>query len=89
MLVFICQKFLLWVREGKLGESFFLHLLILSCLQLKIIPTPQWYVWRWYTLLSYMILTCTLFYTFEICPNLKHCKTQKFCLIFSKIITQI
>lgn len=39
----ISQKFLLSFRWERLEECIFLHLIVLTCLQLKIILMPKWY----------------------------------------------
>ena len=40
-------------RKGELGESLSLHLLLLKCLQLKIINKPKQRILRWIVLNSY------------------------------------
>lgn len=49
--------FLVWEREGRLllgrkrkAGELFLHLLFVSCLQLKLILMPKWHILGWHTL---------------------------------------
>ena len=44
------QKFLLFVRYEKVWEGFFLDLLILIWLQLKIIAVTEWSILGWHIL---------------------------------------
>ena len=50
MAVSISQKFLLFVRYEKVWEGFFLDLLILIWLQLKIITVTEWSILGWHIL---------------------------------------
>lgn len=53
--VLISLKFLSLVTEGKFWEGFFLGLLILNYLQLRIIHIQKWHMTRWCILSSYRI----------------------------------
>ena len=49
-------EFLLLIKEGRLQEGFFLHLLNLRCLHLKRILLPKYHILGWYILIPFTSL---------------------------------